>query len=392
MSEMNSIREPIPIDEQNQLTFSASFDHRVWFCDDVLRRGDILSKVLATEQTATRVQIWVDEGVLASNSDYVGQIADWVDHQTLLQLSRPPQPLPGGEVCKNDPTVLQRILQAVHDDGLDRRSYLIVIGGGAVLDVVGYAASIAHRGIRLVRLPSTTLSQSDSGVGVKNAVNAFGKKNWLGTFAVPWAVVNDYRFLRSQPDRAFISGFSESIKVALLKSTLGFDWIDQNVPAIIDRDEAVTKKLIYESAMMHARHITNGGDPFELLEARPLDFGHWSAHAMESISGYEIAHGDAVAAGVALDVVYSSLTHGLSDSAAARIVSCMRRMGLPLWNPVLADDPDRVLDGLEEFRQHLGGRLTVTMLSEIGRPIDVHEISMSAMRQAMQQLQTMASN
>ena len=87
-----------------------------------------------------------------------------------------------------------------------------------MLDAVGFAAAIAHRGIRLVRLPTTTLAQADSGVGVKNGVNLFGKKNWLGAFAVPWAVLNDTALLATLPDRDFVAGFSEAVKVALLKS------------------------------------------------------------------------------------------------------------------------------------------------------------------------------
>src|SRR6202022_3179540 len=116
----------------------------------------------------------------------------------------------------------ERMLKVFHAAGLDRRSYVVVVGGGAVLDAVGFAASIAHRGIRLVRLPTTTLAQADSGVGVKNGVNLFGKKNWLGAFAVPWAVINDTAMLATLPDRDFVCGFSEAVKVFLLKDPAAF--------------------------------------------------------------------------------------------------------------------------------------------------------------------------
>ena len=125
--------------------------------------------------------------------------------------------VPGGKENKNEIHILERMLKIFNVSNLDRRSYVVVIGGGAVLDAVGFAVAIAHRGLRLVRLPTTTLSQDDSGIGVKNGVNLFHKKNWLGAFAAPWAVINDATLLATVSDRDFVSGFSEAIKVSLLK-------------------------------------------------------------------------------------------------------------------------------------------------------------------------------
>ena len=121
----------------------------------------------------------------------------------------------------------ERVLQAIHDASLDRHSYVGAIGGGAVLDVVGYAAAMAHRGIRLIRFPTTVLAQDDSAVGVKNGINAFGQKNYLGTFTPPFAVVNDSSFLRTLSDRDWRSGLSEAVKAALIKDHTFFEFIEE---------------------------------------------------------------------------------------------------------------------------------------------------------------------
>ena len=212
--------------------------------------------------------------------------------------------IPGGEESKNSPVVLERILQIIHDAGIDRQSYVMVVGGGAVLDAVGYAAAIAHRGVRLVRLPTTTLSQADSGVGVKNGVNAFGKKNYLGVFSPPWAVVNDQSLLSTLSDRDWRCGFAEAVKVGLVKNAALFEDIEAQVGRISERHLDAALPVIRKSAELHLRHITESGDPFELTSARPLDFGHWAAHKLEQMTQFRLRHGEAVAIGVALDTVY----------------------------------------------------------------------------------------
>ena len=140
------------------------------------------------------------------------------------------------------------------------------LGGGAVLDAVGFAAAAAHRGVRLVRVPTTTLAQADSGVGVKNGINAFGKKNFLGTFSPPWAVINDEAFLQTLSDRDWRCGIAEAVKVALLKSERFFDQIGEAVPRLRMRDEQALIPIVRRSAWLHLHHITDGGDPFELRD------------------------------------------------------------------------------------------------------------------------------
>lgn len=374
------------------IPFAVPFTHRLRFTGDVLGADQqVLADVLATsDDRPARVQFWVDEFVAEAHPDLKQRVAQFaVAHAPQIEQAGNVQIVPGGEAIKNDIHILERMLKVFNHHDLDRRSYVVAIGGGAVLDTVGFAVQIAHRGLRLVRLPTTTLAQADSGVGVKSGVNLFRKKNWLGAFGVPWAVINDAALLATLSDRDFLCGFSETVKVSLLKDPAMFDRLCELAPQIARRDAAAAMPMIRDSAVWHLKHITQGGDPFEMLEARPLDFGHWSAHKLEPLSDYQLRHGEAVAIGVAIDTVYSSLVHGLPAADAKRVLRCLRQLGFQLDHPLLAD-PQTLYTGMEEFRQHLGGRLTLTMLRGVGQPIDVHDVDLEAMGQALQRVRSFA--
>lgn len=372
--------------------FHVPLVHRLRFTRDVFGcEQQILADVLEPSGAGpARVQFWLDANVDAAIPTLRSQIEQFFATQReRIQPGGSVQIVPGGEDIKNDVQLLERMLKVFHAADLDRRSYVVVIGGGAVLDAVGFAAAIAHRGLRLVRLPTTTLGQGDSGVGVKNGVNLFQKKNWLGCFAAPWAVINDARLLHTLSDRDFLCGFSESVKVALLKDPTLFDELCQVAERIRRRDMAAALPVIRRTALLHLEHITQGGDPFEMREARPLDFGHWSAHKLESMSGFQLRHGEAVAIGVAIDAVYSSLAHGLPSQDADRVLQCLQRLGIPLKSPQL-HETETLFRGLEEFRQHLGGQLTLTLLQGVGQPLEVHQVDVERMRQAVRVVQAFA--
>ena len=367
------------------VAFAVPFTHRLRFTHDVLgvESGVLLDVLERSGPDRVKVQFWLDAGVVGARPDLPGLLQAFCErHSDRIMQAGEIQVVAGGEAVKNDIHVLESMLKVFEAANLDRRSYVVVIGGGAVLDAVGFAAAIAHRGLRLVRLPTTTLSQGDSGLGVKNAVNLFGKKNWVGTFAVPWAVINDAGLLASLPDREFRCGFAEAVKVSLLKDASLFERICEDASRIARRDADATLPILRAAAHWHLQHITRGGDPFENEMARPLDFGHWSAHKLEVLSDFSIRHGEAVAIGVAIDCVYSSKVHGLPRADAERVLHCLAQLGFPLGHPLL-ENPTPLFAGLEEFRQHLGGELTVTMLASVGGPVNVHEITRPAMREAI---------
>jgi 3-dehydroquinate synthase len=299
-------------------------------------------------------------------------------HADALELPAPPLVVPGGEAIKNHTGPVDEIRAAIDTHGVDRHSYVVAIGGGAVLDAVGYAAATAHRGVRLIRVPTTVLAQDDSAVGVKNGINAFGKKNFVGSFAPPHAVLNDFDMLLTLEDRDWRAGISEAMKVALLKDAPFFTWIERHAGDLNDRSLAAMAHLVHRSAELHLNHIATSGDPFELGSSRPLDFGHWAAHKLEQLSHHELRHGEAVAIGIALDSTYSYLSGSLPHGDWLRIIALFETVGLPIWHPAMATPGNggrpAVLAGLEEFREHLGGRLTIMLLERIGSGFEVHEL------------------
>jgi 3-dehydroquinate synthase len=301
----------------------------------------------------------------------------------------------GGERTKNSYFHVSEIHSQIDRYHIDRHSYMIAAGGGALLDMAGLAAATAHRGVRHIRLPSTTLSQADSGVGVKNGINAFGKKNFIGTFAPPFAVINDFDLLTSLSPRDKRAGYVEAVKVALIRDRAFFEEIEGNLRSLNQFEPAAMQRLIYRCAELHLDHIATAGDPFECGSARPLDFGHWAAHKLEQMSEFKIRHGEAVAIGIALDTIYSRNAGFLEPVSATRVLSLLENLGFNLYANELshADSANipLVLAGLQEFREHLGGELTITLLKDIGKGIEVHEVEVSLVLKGIQELQQRAA-
>ncbi len=352
--------------------------------------AEILQPKLAGRRTKTLV--FIDEGIMDSNPNLVDQINSYFrSHEDRLSLVCSPQFIKGGEPAKNDWSLVESIWDLLNKYGMCRHSYVVIIGGGASLDLVGFAASTAHRGVRLIRFPTTTLSQGDGGVGVKNGVNYFGKKNWIGTFSVPDAVVNDFNFLLRLPKTQKRAGYVEAIKVALIRDRSFFEFIEENVDSLANFDEKILEQVIRKSAALHLDHIASSGDPFEKGSARPLDFGHWVAHKLEQLSSFKIGHGDAVAIGLSVDLTYAAHVGLVKQKTTDRILNLLKKLGFPLYNKLLKEitkDGKRViLEGLEEFREHLGGELTITLIQGIGEGIEVHAMDKAAIVRAVDDLE-----
>ncbi|MBD6616806.1 3-dehydroquinate synthase [Komarekiella sp. 'clone 1'] len=381
---------------------SVSFNYEICFTNNLFElKNPTLAQVITAdgETKPKKIVAVVDAGLLQFCPDLLLQLAAYTKfYAEILTLAIEPVIVPGGEAAKNDRTLVEQIHQQIDAAGLCRHSYLLAIGGGAVLDLVGYAAATAHRGIRLIRIPTTVLAQNDSGIGVKNGINAFGKKNFLGTFAPPYAVINDSAFLTTLDDRDWRSGIAEAIKVALIKDANFFAFIHSHTAALVHRDMDTMQQLIYRCAQLHLDHIANSGDPFEMGSSRPLDFGHWAAHKLEHLTNYSLRHGEAVAIGIALDSTYSYLLKRLSWSEWQRILNTLSALGFKLYVPELAEQssqlehPRCLFRGLTEFREHLGGELTLTLLQRIGEGIEVHEVDVSLYKQAISLLREFVKN
>ena len=376
-------------------TIQVSFAHRVYFTRRVFDSANpLLQQVLghAPDKEPGRVLVVLDESLAQAQPDlarniehYFAAVAD------SLKLVCPPLIIEGGERTKNSYFHVSEIHSHIDRYHIDRQSYVVAVGGGAILDMVGLAAATAHRGCRQVRIPSTTLSQDDSGVGVKNGINAFGKKNFIGTFAPPFAVINDFDLLASLSPRDKRAGYVEAVKVALIRDRNFFEIIERDSDRLRAFDPEAMQRLIYRCAELHVNHIATSGDPFEFGSARPLDFGHWAAHKLEQLSDYAIRHGEAVAIGIALDTIYSRKMGYLDAASASRVLNLLEKLGFELFaNELLNVDSDNhlmVLKGFEEFREHLGGELTITLLRSIGHGCEVHTVNLPRVIESIYELQ-----
>jgi 3-dehydroquinate synthase len=372
-------------------SFAVRYEYPVFFTENLFARDNPIFRdtLLRREpKRRHRVVVFIDANVAAAFPSLAHDIAGYADqHAESVQLLALPETVPGGESVKNDPALLTRLQRRLVDLGVDRHAFVVGIGGGAFLDMIGYVASSTHRGIRHVRVPTTVLAQNDSGVGVKNGVNAFGVKNLIGSFAPPFAVINDAAFLRTLHPRDKIAGIAEAVKVALIRDRGFFEWLEAHADALRACEAAAMRHMIRRCAELHMRQIAHGGDPFESGSARPLDYGHWAAHRLEALTAHELRHGEAVAIGLALDTRYSVQTGLLRIGEDARVHALLKRLGFHLWHPALewrdADGRWQLLRGLEEFREHLGGDLTITLLRDIGVGEEVHQMDRDEILRAL---------
>jgi 3-dehydroquinate synthase len=372
-------------------SFAVNFEYPVVFTEHLFSATnpvftDFLNR-LRNEVYTRKILFIIDEGVFNNHQYLSTLIPDFFEGIEGINAVPELIVVPGGEQVKNTNEYFDKVMAAINTYGIDRHSFLAVIGGGALLDMAGYAAAVAHRGVKLIRIPTTVLAQNDSGVGVKNSVNYYGKKNFLGTFAPPAAVFNDAAFLKTLSGRDLISGVSEAVKVALIKDYGFFEWLETNAANLATAEEATMHEQIFRCAELHLQHIRSG-DPFELGSARPLDFGHWAAHKLEYLTNFEMRHGEAVAIGIALDVTYSHFCGMLTEIERDRVLNLLQGIGFKLYHPALSEgDKINLWKGLNEFREHLGGKLTITLLEKLGKGKEVHEMDFERIKQAVDYLE-----
>ncbi len=376
-------------------SFAVDFRFPVVFTRDAFAQDNAaLADLMAPAEglPVARAVVFVDAALLAARPGLTRDIHAWFAAQThrRIALAAAPEPVDGGEAAKNGLAIVERVARLGVDLGLCRHSYVLILGGGAVLDAVGLGASLFHRGLRQIRLPTTTLGQCDAGLGVKNAVNLFGLKNLIGTFTPPWAVVDDARFLESQDDRTWRAGIAEAVKVAVIKDAAFFARIEYLAPELRARSITALEEVVRTCAELHLAHITTSGDPFEHGSSRPLDFGHWSAHRLEALTKHRLQHGEAVAIGVTLDALYAAGIGRLSEQDALRVVAVLRNLGFRLWDPCFdlrdAAGSRQIYAGLGQFREHLGGRLTLAMPDGLGHRSDIGEFDETTCEQALARL------
>lgn len=375
--------------------FTVEFEYPVVFCRGALQPSEAaLAWCISRREPERRQPVFavLDGGLVAARPDLPREVERYLGaYAPHVELVAPPLTVPGGEGVKNDSALVAELQGRLAAARLDKQGTLLVIGGGAVLDAAGYAGSTTHRGVRIVRMPSTVLAQNDAGVGVKTSVNAFGAKNFLGTFAPPFAVLNDVELLATLPLRDVRAGLAEAVKVALIRDVRFFDWLEENAAALREGERSQLEVAIRRCAELHLGHIATAGDPFERGSARPLDYGHWAAHKLETLTEHALRHGEAVSIGMALDACYAVAKGLLDPHARMRLFQLLRALGLPTFHPSLvakSQGKSLILEGLREFREHLGGALCVTLLTAVGSGIEVRDMDPALIRSSIAWLES----
>ncbi|MGD9127219.1 MAG: 3-dehydroquinate synthase [Planctomycetia bacterium] len=386
--------DPYQAADSYEQRFDVSFDYPVHFTRRAFEREN--TTLVSTfnrrgEDRRHRVAVYVDGGLATAQPNLCEQIKTYFHaYPEQLELAGGPTVVPGGSAAKTDHDLLKDIMWTLGNLHLDRQSFVLAVGGGAMLDAVGFATSLVHRGLRLVRMPSTVLAQNDAGVGVKNGMDEHGQKNFLGTFAPPFAVINDFSLLSTLSQDAWCGGIAEALKVAIIKDRPFFDWLCENAAGLAGRDMTLMEQLVRRAAVIHLDHIRTGGDAFEFGSARPLDFGHWAAHKIEMLSAHQVGHGQAVAVGIALDCYYAGRKGLITDDDFRTVVTALQQSGLPIYLDILSQrDSDgelEILDGLDQFREHLGGRLSVTLPDGLGSKCEVHHMDADLLEAGVEEL------
>lgn len=252
-------------------------------------------------------------------------------HQALGSLYQGHFIMPDGEQHKTL-TTYSEALDAVMASGLHRDGIILALGGGVVGDLAGFVAATFQRGVSLIQVPTTLLAQVDSSVGGKTAVNHALGKNMIGAFHQPDGVLIDTATLHTLPDRELKAGIAEIIKYGVIDDSEFFGWLEQNMPALLKRDEQALQHAIAVSCAIKARIVAN--DEREQGQRALLNFGHTFGHVIENDQGYgNWLHGEAVAAGMVIATYLASVMNWCSTTDLRRVQQLVAAAGLPTQAP-----------------------------------------------------------
>ena len=294
--------------------------------------------------------------------------------------------LPDGEEYKSWET-LNTVFDALLENRCERGTTLIALGGGVIGDLVGFAAACYQRGAPFIQVPTTLLSQVDSSVGGKTAINHPLGKNMIGAFYQPKLVLADLDTLDTLPPREMAAGMSEVIKYGLIRGPAFFSWLGQQAAGLMHRDKALLAQAVYQSCAHKAEVVAR--DEREAGERALLNLGHTFGHAIETGMGYgSWLHGEAVAAGTVMAALLSEQLGWLDQAAIERIKALFRRVGLPVDGPWLAATPlataQRYLELMRHDKKVSAGILRLVLLQGIGQAVVSADANDAAILQAVQ--------
>ena len=361
----------------------------------------ILKKSIRIRSKKTTYDILIGRNLLEENNDYlqlaladkkIAIISDETVHNLqyknfLAQISDlKVDPhlflIEPGEPSKNW-NVLKKVLDWLTELNFDRTDYVIAFGGGVVGDLVSLAASLFRRGINLIQVPTTLLSQVDSSVGGKTAVNNGPAKNSIGTFYHPKVVFCDISFLSTLPDRAFLAGYAEVLKMALVFDKDFYKFLIENQKLMSLRDETVLLHIIDKSLELKSKVVEI--DEKELGDRALLNFGHTFGHALESYFDYseKLLHGEAVSLGMVLAARFSMEESYLSENKLDDIIDHLNAMNLPtLITQIHNDKIDlvKILKFMQQDKKVVGNNINLILLKDIGNGFVERNVSFEKIR------------
>ena len=288
--------------------------------------------------------------------------------------------LPDGEEHKNL-NILNKIYDCLLENRFDRNTTLIALGGGVIGDITGFAAASYQRGVHLVQIPTTLLSQVDSSVGGKTAVNHPMGKNMIGAFYQPKAVIADTNTLNTLEDRQLSSGIAEVIKYGLIRDPEFLTWIEENMDKLLDRDPEALAYAIERSCQNKAEVVA--ADERESGQRALLNLGHTFGHAIEAGMGYGVwLHGEAVATGMIMAARLSQKLGWINSEDVDRVIDIIERANLPVRAPEKMD-ADRFLELMSVDKKVSDGVLKLVLYKSIGQAIITTDYTEDALKEAI---------
>lgn len=287
--------------------------------------------------------------------------------------------LPDGEKYK-DNQHLNLIFDALLEAGFNRDCTVLALGGGVIGDMAGFASACFQRGVYFIQVPTTLLSQVDSSVGGKTGINHPLGKNMIGAFQQPQVVLADMSQLSTLPDRELSAGLAEVIKYALLGDEKFLVWLEENMDALVARDEKLLAEAVYRSCAHKARIVAN--DEKEQGERALLNLGHTFGHAIESYMGYGVwLHGEAVATGMVMAADLSQRMGWISQEDLERTKKIISRAQLPIVCPKIPLDD--FLAYMAHDKKVLNGQLRLVLLKQLGEAVITRDFDLELMKQAI---------
>ncbi len=287
--------------------------------------------------------------------------------------------IPAGEASKSMEQVTE-ICREMLRAGLDRKSFLIALGGGVIGDLAGFAAAIFQRGIPCVQIPTTIVSQVDSSVGGKTGVNTPEGKNLIGAFHQPQLVIADVDTLSTLPDREFNEGFAEIIKHAGIR--------DESLLTIVEQRDTIKDNLIeLVSRNVEIKAAVVEEDERETSGTRALlNFGHTIGHGIESAGGYgRFLHGEAISLGLVAAIRLSVAKSSLGEAEGDRLIQSLKTYELPT---VLADDlaEEAILNAMQRDKKFEAGQIRFVLLDKLGNAFVSEDVTTDEIKAAIQDL------